>query len=270
MSSIPEEVLRVLAESECDGPRLRLTGTLDRKLYVATDKVLGALGGKWNRKEKVHLFDGDAAQRIDEALLTGTYEKPTNFDFFPTPLPLAREVVRLAQLKPGMRVLEPSAGDGALCKVMIGELIGESVDGSDCDPWDIFTYEIRDDLRQKLHDSTSVHPVDGEVHDFMAAKEYELPAFVPYDRIVMNPPFSKRQDVDHITEALRYLKPDGLLVAIMAAGIECRTDRKTAALRAVIAERGGSIIRNPEGSFKPSGTNVNTVTVTIPGSMVEA
>ena len=262
MTRISEEVLRVLAECECSGSELYLRSTLDRKLYLATNKVLDGLGAHWDRARGAHLFPAEinAGLRIEDALVTGTYERPENFDFFPTPELLAREVVRLAQLQPGMRVLEPSAGDGALCKVMIGE----PVDGSRCDPWDIACFEIRDDLRAHLHGNgfATFMPCN----DFIAARWCDQPGFVPFDRVVMNPPFSKRQDLHHVTEALSYLKPDGLLVAITAAGIEFRTDKKTAALRSLIAERGGSITRNPEGSFKPSGTNVNTVTVGIPGS----
>ena len=39
-----------------------------------------------------------------------------------------------------------------------------------------------------------------------------------FDRILMNPPFSKAQDIGHITRAADMLNPGGRLVAICAAG----------------------------------------------------
>ena len=49
-----------------------------------------------------------------------------------------------------------------------------------------------------------------------------------YDRVVMNPPFDLERDIDHVMHAMEFLKPDGLLVAIMSAGTEWRGDEKGA------------------------------------------
>jgi hypothetical protein len=56
--------------------------------------------------------------------------------------------------------------------------------------------------------------------------------------------------------------PEGVL-AIMSAGVEFRSDKKTKAFRALVAEHLGDIERLPAGSFKSSGTDVNTVLVTM-------
>jgi hypothetical protein len=45
----------------------------------------------------------------------------------------------------------------------------------------------------------------------------------PYDRVFMNPPFAEHADIRRVTHALDFLKPDGLLVAVMSAGAEFRT-----------------------------------------------
>lgn len=79
----------------------------------------------------------------------------------------------------------------------------------------------------------------------------------------MNPPFDRGRDVDHVTHALKFLKPGGRLVSIMAAGVEYRTDRKTSDFRATVERFKGSIRDLPFGSFAESGTNVNTVIVTM-------
>jgi hypothetical protein len=49
----------------------------------------------------------------------------------------------------------------------------------------------------------------------------------------------------------------------MSAGVEFRQDKKTTAFRALVDRSRGSIERLPEGAFKDSGTNVNTVLVTM-------
>ncbi|NVB43554.1 methyltransferase [Pseudenhygromyxa sp. WMMC2535] len=85
----------------------------------------------------------------------------------------------------------------------------------------------------------------------------------PYDRIVMNPPFERQQDVEHIERALGMLAPGGRLVAIASAGLQHRSDNKTERLRKKLLELDGSIRKLPAGSFKASGTAVETVLVIV-------
>jgi 16S rRNA G1207 methylase RsmC len=35
----------------------------------------------------------------------------------------------------------------------------------------------------------------------------------------MNPPFARQADIHHVNHALKFLKPDGLLVSVMSAGV---------------------------------------------------
>jgi hypothetical protein len=115
MPQIATDVLAVLDAAIIEGSNVVLPAQLDRKLYVATDQVLQAAGGKWNRSAKAHVFDGNAADVLEPIILTGEYSR-TRQDFgqFDTPVPLAGEIVDRAGIVPGMRVLEPSAGLGNL------------------------------------------------------------------------------------------------------------------------------------------------------------
>ena len=45
-----------------------------------------------------------------------------------------------------------------------------------------------------------------------------------FDRVVMNPPFCRGRDLDHVRHALRFVAPGGRLVAIMSAGVAFRED----------------------------------------------
>ena len=75
----------------------------------------------------------------------------------------------------------------------------------------------------------------------------------------MNPPFDRGRDVDHVSHALKLLAPDGVLVAVMSAGVEFREDAKTSDFRAEVKRRGGKFHDLPPGSFASVGTHVNTV-----------
>ncbi|MEQ8349820.1 MAG: hypothetical protein RIB84_01100 [Sneathiellaceae bacterium] len=84
-----------------------------------------------------------------------------------------------------------------------------------------------------------------------------------YDRIVMNPPFDRQRDIDHVMHALRFLKPDGYLVAIMSAGTEFRETRKATSFRALMEKMRAKWRDLPAGSFAHAGTYVNTCLVRV-------
>ena len=68
-----------------------------------------------------------------------------------------------------------------------------------------------------------------------------------HDCVLMNPPFSKGQDVAHILHALKFLKPGGRLVALCAAG-----PRQQAELRPLAT----TWEELPGDTFASQGTNV--------------
>jgi len=82
-----------------------------------------------------------------------------------------------------------------------------------------------------------------------------------FDRVAMNPPFELRQDISHVTKAFGLLKPSGKLVSVMSAGVTFRQDKKAVDVRELLEAHQGQILPLPEGSFKESGTGVNTVIV---------
>lgn len=69
---IPDEILAILSKCEVEGNILFLPQEqLDRKTYLAVNKCLSNIGGKWNRKAKGHVFDHDPSDDLDSMLLTG-------------------------------------------------------------------------------------------------------------------------------------------------------------------------------------------------------
>ncbi|HCS4220183.1 TPA: methyltransferase [Klebsiella aerogenes] len=248
---VDNEVLNVLSAAECNGTQLFLTGQLDRKLYTRTNKVLEAAGGKWNRKAKAHVFDTDASNRIEQIILTGDVVVPKDdFEFFPTPPAIARRVVDLAEITNEMKILEPSAGRGSL----VLEVKERAPDAM------VSMFELMPDNNKFLRD-LNIHACGiGEPTDFLDVKPFDV-----FDRVVMNPPFSRQADIKHVTHALKFLKPGGLLVSVMSSSVTFRSNKLTTDFRQLILDRGGHIEELPEGAFKSSGTMVNTVIVVMPG-----
>jgi len=242
---IEESVLAVLSQSEITGNQLVLVGQLDRKLYERTNKVLEAAGGKWNRKLKAHVFPTDASIRLEQILVTGEVDIPKDeFNYFPTPAGLVENLVSHLDIHAGTKVLEPSAGKGAIASkcAELGALV-------DC-------YELMQDNYDALRSVSSLHKVSKA--DFLSVEPSP-----EYDFVVMNPPFFGQADVKHVMHAFKFLKPGGTLVSIMSNGVSFRTNRLTTQFREFVYDHGGVIDPLPDNSFKESGTLVNTVVVTI-------
>lgn len=244
MARIDDSTLDVLADCRIDGTTLYLPDRqLDRTLYVSVNKVLESLGGKWDRKAKGHIFSDDPSDALDAVVLTGSYDKPDDLGWFETPEHIARMVIDAAQIEPGMSVLEPSAGLGALARP--ARDAGGSVD---------LCIEVHDGRAEALWGQG----FPTSQRDFLVGKVVNR-----FDRIVMNPPFARQQDIDHVAHALRHLKPNGRLVSIMSASVLFRSNRKTAEFRETVERYGGVFAELPDGSFRSSGTNVRAVMLTI-------
>jgi predicted RNA methylase len=154
--------------------------------------------------------------------------------FYPTPAELAARVVELADVRAGMRVLEPSAGAGAIADAL----------PQGCA---LVCVELHPKLVAEL-DRKGHRTVQG---DFLAMDPESFGG--GFDRIVMNPPFDGGADMRHIEHARKFLKPGGRLVAICANG-----PRQHAKLRTMAEDLGGEWFDLPAGSFESVGTSVST------------
>lgn len=201
-------------------------------------------------------------EQMRESLRNGGVKVVSAPQLFPTSPALATRLVEEAGVMPGQRVLEPSAGTGNI----VSAIVNRGFTRADCGR--VVAVEVNrslaDALMERRNKTVYANESNYEIRctDFLECMEEQLGQF---DRIVMNPPFENGADVAHVTHALKFLKPDGRLVAIMSAGVTFRQDRKTAAFRQLVEARGGTIEPLPADSFKDSGTNVRTVLVTIDG-----
>ena len=189
------------------------------------------------------LSDGDAHE--PEETFASKTSVARNFGHYPTPEPVARRVVEAASIR-GPRhdespslVLEPSAGGGNIA------LLAAQHASVDC-------IEIQPHLADTLRASGCYRNV--WTADFLDRTPNPI-----YDYVLMNPPFDRDRDVDHVTHALEFLKPDGLLLAVMSAGTEFRETAKCRAFRDRMAKMKARWKDLPVGAFSCVGTNVNTV-----------
>lgn len=171
--------------------------------------------------------------------------------YFPTPSVTGAQLLDLADIQPGMTVLEPSAGKGNLA-----DLIRERHPDAHLTVVE-FNYTLREIL------ALNGHKIADEI-DFLNHRGQ-------YDRIVMNPPFENGQDAQHVRHAFSLLKPGGRLVSIMGEHAFFANDRTSRDFREWLEALGGVEERLPDGSFKsserPTGVRTRVVVVDKPAAI---
>lgn len=219
MAKIPENVLTVLGECRVERNLLYLPNVrLDRKTYIEVNKVLENMGGKWNRKAKVHIFEDDSvAEMLEIVLLTQEVTDLTKeYQFFPTPRSIAEKMCEMAEISGTSEVLEPSCGNGQLADVI----------------WEHSPAGMRRiELNTGMEKYLAEKPYAVSYRDLMGVEKKDVGKI---DRIVMTPPFTRCQDIDHVRHAYDLLDDGGILVAIMCESTFFRTDKKSVDFRAFL------------------------------------
>lgn len=241
---LDNQTINILETAAFDDNTVRLTcGQLERKQYVAVNEVLERIGGKWTRKIGAHVFPTDPAPLLGHILATGELPPKNPLAFFATPADVVTDMIWHARLESTHRVLEPSAGTGAIADAVRSAVPSALLHCVEIDQG------RADQLRTKGHDV-----IGGDFLTFATN--------VQYDRILMNPPFTLAGDalayITHIEKAYTHLAPDGRLVAIAPPGFTFRDDKRSRAFHAFV-EKNGSWKALESGTFSASGTGVNTV-----------
>lgn len=172
-------------------------------------------------------------ERLRDRHTNGTAPRALSaFQLFQTPPALAARMVALADPRPGLSWLEPSAGLGRILRPILAT-----------DPASFTACELDAELSGELFREFSELTLwQG---DFI-----EREPGATFDRIVMNPPFHMRADVRHVLHALAHLAPSGVLVGLCLAG-----RHRDEGIRPH-CDHWETI---PAGAFRAEGTNVETV-----------
>ena len=210
------------------------------------------MGGKWNRKVRGHVFeDGDPAEMLEVVLLTQEVrDLKKEVQFFPTPGPIIERMCELAELDkigPATIVMEPSCGDGRIVDAMMKY-----------HPGGVVCYELNTEMAKYLGGK----PYAVEYLDFLTVEREELPA-LGVDRVVMNPPFTRHQDVDHILHAFDLMNEGGILVAVVSESPFFHSDMKSVVFRDFLREHNAEVYKLDAGAFRESGTEICTRLVKI-------
>lgn len=228
-----------------DGTQAKITNTLDRNMYVKLNKALEAMGGKWNRNAKAHIFEEDPRDQVEGLLEKGSIEIDRD-GFFPTPDAVIDRMFTLMPTNKKGLILEPSAGNGAIIRRLLE-------DGVEYDS--IVAVEINEKRAKEIETKTNVKTF---CTDFMQwLKPWE------FDQIYMNPPFENGQDVIHIMNAYAYLTEHGQLISVISPHSLFAEDSRSKRFRNFLEGKNVYIENLPEGSFKSSGTMISTKLIVI-------
>jgi hypothetical protein len=239
-------VEEVLKNCTIEGNIVKLPVTqLDRKTYQEVAKKLELIGGKWTSgKIKGFVFNENPESLLKEISAGVNRNLKKEFQFFGTPAELADELVKYADIKQYHKVLEPSAGQGAIIKAINRVYPKLKID----------CFELMSINRTFLNKISTANLI-GE--DFLES-EVTMSDEFDYDRIVANPPFSKNQDIEHVYLMYDMLKEGGRLVSITSKHWEISSNKKETEFREWLGEIGAEIISLDEGKFKKSGTMIET------------
>lgn len=212
--------------------------------YARIKALILAAGGVYSRNG----FQFGAAIDVTEVLtrLRGG-EKPNpkkaRQAFF-TPEDLAAETVAWAAEYlgdvAGKRMLEPSAGDGALAepaRAAGAKVLAVEIDGSSA--------QI---LRDKGFEVVE--------RDFLSLSLADVGLF---DVVIANPPFTKDQDITHVIHMWRFLRPGGVLVSLTSPGWRTGRTKAQRNFRAFVENIGAEVEALAAGAFKASGTKVSVL-----------
>jgi methylase of polypeptide subunit release factors len=205
---------------------------LARKIDEARERLMASEARKSIHRQKSE--EAAPFVALKETLKTGV-KVVSAPQLFPTPPALAVRMAMLADIKDNDRVLEPSAGTGNLLRAII-----------DMQPMaNVFAVEINRTLCDGLPASL-LSSGEAICQDFLTCTTENLGR---YDKILMNPPFHKGEDIAHVKHALSFLERDGVLVALCANGPRQQTELRP--LATMWEEL-------PAGTFSDQGTQVRT------------
>lgn len=246
MPQIDTETLAILDQLSVLNDSVAIVTQLDRKLYTKVNKVLEACGGKWDRRRKAHVFPEDPREVLDQVILTGEYRREKQeLGVFYTPEAIARKAVAACGNVAGQFWLEPQAGMGGLAKPL--RAAGANVTCAD--------------ILSKHTEELDAQGFQTWTCDFL---ETDPTTVLDFDGVLMNPPFGKQADAEHFLHARKFVRPGGLVVAIMPASVTFRETGRYRTIRDAVKQNGGTIEPLPSGAFKESGTMVNTCLVVLP------
>jgi PRTRC genetic system protein E len=213
--------------------------------YQEVRKALLNAGAKY--KSNTFVFPNEAQLYIDRLVSGESVNIKKEFQFFATPADIAQMMISyLPPVADDAKVLEPSAGDGALIKAFLAAYPNIKVDA----------FELLDINRKKLEAMENVIVLGTEFIAHCEVNDF-------YDIIIANPPFTKNQDIDHIRKMYEALKPGGTIIALASPSWTFGSQKKQVEFKRWLEELDVFPKTLQQKSFASSGTQVVPVLLQI-------
>lgn len=218
----------------------------NKKSYAEAKKWIEEAGGSWQGGKVQGFTFPFNADRVFSILHEGKRcNLQQDFQFFATPPEVADWLVMLAGgVHEDEKVLEPSAGTGAII-----DAIHRS-----CKDLVVDCFELMPENKELLSKKSNIN-ILGD--DFTT---YDLGL---YDKIIANPPFSKNQDIRHVRRMYEHLNNGGTVAAIMSCHWKIASEKECTDFRKWLKDVHAKVCDIEEGSFKQSGTGIETTAVII-------
>lgn len=158
------------------------------------------------------------------------------YEHYPTPRHIIERMLDVVDLRTGERVLEPSAGEGNIAEAIRDRTPGAVLEVVEFQPL--------------LADILTLKGFTVVGSDFLA---YNTTRGVKYDVIVMNPPFDKGVDIEHVYHAYGMLRDGGRLVAVTSGSAIDGSDEENYAFRDFLEKRGSWKMYTPKEYMGAAG-----------------
>ena len=238
-----EEILKhcTLEDNVMKLPRVQF----NKKSYADAKKWIEEAGGSWTGGKVQGFTFPFNAERVFSILHEGKRcNLQQDFQFFATPPSVADWLVSLVGVSADDKILEPSAGTGAIVDAILRS----------CPECNVDCFELMPENQEQLVAKQGVNLI-GE--DFLQSQVTD------YTRIIANPPFSGNQDVNHVLEMYSRLAPGGMVAAIMSRHWMFAAESTCQKFRDFLKEVNADTYEIDAGEFKSSGTGIATVAVVI-------
>ena len=250
---VDNETRRILSGAKLVGTHVKFDPMPNRD-YDRIKYLMEYIGGHWREKDKAFVFKiphSEIKEQMEYLLKLNdvNIDADTAFaikaQYYPTPDWLAEYMIALADIKSTDKVLEPSAGRGRLLN---------------------YISKYTQDIVCIEPNEVNALSLEEQGYTPLRLKFEEYYKNVPkasFDKIVMNPPFSKEMDLRHIALAYNLLKPGGTLISLAAENSLYYDRSLTRQFNEKISKLDHKIQNIPTGAFAESGTNVDVVMIII-------
>ena len=191
---------RGLRDSIIDSYQKTLDGTWVENLPGAEGEDVGGKESDRNMITSASDYDRAKGLYYGRGKKTAKTKAAEGVDYFATPEPIGYKMVQWANVKAGDKILEPSAGHGA-----ISRFFSPTTENTIIEPSSRLA-------PQAQMNTENAKLINGMFEDLHISNKY--------DAITMNPPFGTggKTAIEHLSKAFRHLREGGRVIALIPRG----------------------------------------------------